>query len=150
MTTTAMLDKTLWAVSIHGPDDLIPVADYLTALRFANRFNEWWQQQKTAKPLHPYDPRMWAVPVEWAGDADRHAEWVKNPSPDYAPFLSAPLSHAAGDVAGLVEAPQDRFARWLNEGPRLAKEAGCYVGIKVTPGPAARSLSPIKEAGNGH
>ena len=28
--------------------------------------------------------------------------------------------------------PQELFAKWLEEGPRLAKEAGCYVGIKVT------------------
>lgn len=121
MTTTAMLDKTLWAVSIHGPDDLIPVADYLTALRFANRFNEWWQQQKTAKPLHPYDPRMWAVPVEWAGDADRHAEWVKTPSPDYAPFLSAPLSHAAGDVVGVLERAE-WYAKFESQEARLITE----------------------------
>lgn len=101
--TTPVLNKTLWAVNIHGPDDLIPVADYLAALRFANRFNEWWHQQKTVNPLHEYDPRMWAVPVEWPGNAGQHAEWVKNPSPDYAPFLSALSASIPADVAGVVE-----------------------------------------------
>ena len=28
--------------------------------------------------------------------------------------------------------PSERFARWLEEGPKLAKAAGCHVGIKVT------------------
>lgn len=28
-----------------------------------------------------------------------------------------------------------QFAAWLNAGPKLAKAAGCYVGIKVTPAP---------------
>lgn len=28
--------------------------------------------------------------------------------------------------------PQDRFTCWVNEGPGLAKEAGLYVGIKVS------------------
>lgn len=29
-------------------------------------------------------------------------------------------------------APADAFAAWLREGPKLAKAAGCHVGIKVT------------------
>lgn len=29
----------------------------------------------------------------------------------------------------------ERFADWLNQGPKLAKAAGLYVGIKVTPAP---------------
>lgn len=28
--------------------------------------------------------------------------------------------------------PAERFARWLEDGPKLAKAAGCYVGIKVS------------------
>ena len=28
--------------------------------------------------------------------------------------------------------PSERFARWLEDGPKLAKAAGLYVGIKVT------------------
>lgn len=79
---------TLWAVHVTGPDDLVPVASYLDAVRVANAFNTWWQAFKTEKPLHEYDPRMWAAPVEWDGSPDRHAEWIENPSPDYAPFLS--------------------------------------------------------------
>lgn len=27
--------------------------------------------------------------------------------------------------------PQARFAKWLEDGPKLAKSAGCYVGITV-------------------
>lgn len=30
----------------------------------------------------------------------------------------------------------EAFARWLEDGPKLAKAAGCYVGIKVSPLPA--------------
>lgn len=33
------------------------------------------------------------------------------------------------------ETPQQKFARWLEEGPKLAKAAGCYVAIKVLPAP---------------
>lgn len=82
------MTNTLWAVHIQGPDDLVPVADYLSAIRCANAFNAWWAGFKTEKPLHDYDPRMWASPVEWTGDIERHAEWVKNPSPDYACFIN--------------------------------------------------------------
>lgn len=78
----------LWAVNIQGPDDLVPVASYLDALRVANALNVWWQAFKTENPLDEYDPRMWAVPVEWTGDAERHAWWVENPSPDYAYFVT--------------------------------------------------------------
>jgi hypothetical protein len=31
-----------------------------------------------------------------------------------------------------VKTPAERFSAWLNDGPRLAKEAGLYVGIKVS------------------
>ena len=42
-----------------------------------------------------------------------------------------------GEVdAETVKTPADRFARWLEAGPRLAAAAGCYVGIKVTSTPA--------------
>lgn len=82
------MTNTLWAVHIQGPDDLVPVADYLSAIRCANAFNAWWAGFKTEKPLHDYDPRMWASPVEWTGDIERHAEWAKNPSPDYACFIN--------------------------------------------------------------
>lgn len=33
------------------------------------------------------------------------------------------------------DTPQERFARWLEAGPRLAKAANCYVGITVTDTP---------------
>lgn len=39
-----------------------------------------------------------------------------------------------------VEPPAERFARWLEMGPRLAKEAGCYVGIKVTEAKARSTM----------
>lgn len=81
---------TLWAVNIHGPDDLIPVASYVDAMRVANAFNAWWQAYKTAHPLHDYDPRMWAVPVEYSGGAESHAHWLANPSPDYVGFIDGP------------------------------------------------------------
>lgn len=36
-------------------------------------------------------------------------------------------------IAALPQSsPSDAFAAWLNEGPKLALAAGCYVGIKVT------------------
>ena len=37
--------------------------------------------------------------------------------------------------------PAEKFSIWLSEGPRLAKEAGLYVGIKVS---AASDSQPSK------
>lgn len=84
-------DATLWAVHIQGPDDIVAVADYLTAVKVANTFNEWWEALKTERPLHPYDPRMWASPVEYTGGAKSHAEWVAKPSVDYAGFIATAI-----------------------------------------------------------
>lgn len=77
----------LWAVSVQGPDDLVPVASYIDACRAANAFNAWWQAYKTTNPMTENDPRMWARPVEWIGDAESHAWWIENPSPEYADFV---------------------------------------------------------------
>lgn len=35
-----------------------------------------------------------------------------------------------------VGTPTERFARWLEDGPKLAKSAGCYVGITVSASPS--------------
>lgn len=79
----------MWAVSIQGPDDLIPVASHQDATRVANSFNEWWASVIAARGgLHEFDARMWAVPVEYHGAPEDHARWVAEPSEDYAAFIS--------------------------------------------------------------
>lgn len=83
-----MPDTHLWAVGIQGPDDLIPVADYPTAMRLANSFNNWWQAHIERRGgLHEFDPHMWAAPVIYTGSAEQHADDVANPSEDYVAFL---------------------------------------------------------------
>ncbi len=90
----------LWAVSVRGPDDIIPVEDCITAHRVAHRFNHWFVGQVDAHGgLHEFDARMWASPVIWTGDAKQHAWWLANPSPDYAVFIN-------GQRPGSGRAPQ--------------------------------------------
>lgn len=55
-----------------------------------------------------------------------------------------PTSDALAETQGPYEArlckdtptvdAAEQFARWLEQGPKLAKAAGCYVAIKVTGG----------------
>lgn len=78
----------LWAVSVAGPDDLIPVADYLTAVRLSNTFNEWWASRIKQQGLHEFAPRMWATPVVYNGDTKQHTASIENPSKDYEPFIA--------------------------------------------------------------
>lgn len=79
----------LWAVSIAGPDDLIAVVSYDDACRVANSFNEWWRQHIASRGgLHKFDPHMWATPVLYPWTPEQHAEWVANPSKDYAAFVA--------------------------------------------------------------
>lgn len=89
----------LWAVNIHGPDDLIAAPDYLSAVRMANAFNAWWLNLKMKQPHNDaIDARMWAVPTDWEGnDARGHADELSKPHPEYqwlrdvsaAPHLAA-------------------------------------------------------------
>ncbi len=39
---------------------------------------------------------------------------------------------AVSDEADTEVSPSQIFAAWVNRGPRLARAAGCHVGIKVT------------------
>lgn len=81
--------KELFAVNIHGPDDLIPVDDYAHAVRLAHAFNAWWVG-RVAVDHREYDPRMWAVPVVWPyEEADAHAKWLVTPSVDYAELFQS-------------------------------------------------------------
>lgn len=77
--------ETLWAVNIHGPDDLIAAPDYMSAVRMANAFNAWWLNLKMTKPHNDaIDARMWAVPTDWPGDdAQGHTEELSKPHPEY-------------------------------------------------------------------
>lgn len=77
--------QTLWAVNVHGPDDLIPVASYEMAIRFANAFNAWWLKRVLADHREG-DPRMWAVPVVWPHFPEDH---VIDETGEYAGFFEA-------------------------------------------------------------
>ncbi len=76
---------TLWAVNIHGPDDLIAAPDYMSAVRMANAFNAWWLNLKMKQPHNDaIDARMWAAPTDWPGnDAQGHADELSKPHPEY-------------------------------------------------------------------
>lgn len=68
------------------------------------------------------------------------------PGADWKPF-NAQLWRAMLDAAPSApegESPQEKFSRWLNDGPKLAKAAGVYVGISVKPlpGPPALGAKP--------
>ncbi len=73
---------TLWAVNIYGPDDLIAVSDYETAIKIALPFNYWWLK-RVQTDYHEYDPHMWAVPVEWPHSPDSHAEELATGNSEY-------------------------------------------------------------------
>jgi hypothetical protein len=125
----------LWAVSIAGPDDLVPVASYSDAMRLANSFNEWWRNHINSRGgLHKFDPRMWATPVVYTGAADQHAESVANPSEDYAPFLEAP----ADRVEKLQAALTDLCDAWEVPGESIG--GGKYKGNVTRAYNAARAL----------
>ncbi|URQ76204.1 MAG: hypothetical protein NBV76_05435 [Candidatus Ochrobactrum gambitense] len=81
----AVKAETLWAVNIHGPDDLIAAPDYMSAVRMANAFNAWWLNLKTKQPHNDaIDARMWAVPTDWPGnDAHGHDGELSKPHPEY-------------------------------------------------------------------
>ncbi len=114
MTTLPEEAVTLWAVNIHGPDDLIAAPDYLSAVRMANAFNAWWMNLKTKQPHNDaIDARMWAVPTDWEGnDARGHADELSKPHPEYQwlrDTLSALEPSAARQLA-LEEAARNLIA----------------------------------------
>lgn len=77
-----MTNETLWCVNINGPDDIVSVPDYLSAVRMANTFNAWWLDLKTKKPITDNDARMWAEPIEWPY-SEGHGDDVTDPNNEY-------------------------------------------------------------------
>ena len=55
--------------------------------------------------------------ARWSEAEGTDAEWVAE--------IDAALSDATRDAS-------EQFAQWINDGPALAKAAGCYVGITVS------------------
>lgn len=88
MPDTMKRREPLFAVSIQGPDDIFAAADYLSAIRIANAFNQFWLS-KVKDNFSDNDPRMWAVPVEWPYDALAHESELANPQHEYISFLKA-------------------------------------------------------------
>lgn len=68
------------------------------------------------------DEQVDAAIREWMGDDDRTADGFRR-------RMRAALS--AAHEAPAINA-STAFSKWLEDGPRLAKAAGVYVGIKVT------------------
>lgn len=111
----SVMAETLWAVNIHGPDDLIAAPDYMSAVRMANAFNAWWLDLKTKQPHNDaIDARMWAVPTDWEGnDARGHADELSKPHPEYQwlrdalsalePSAARELALEEGDLQELLE-----------------------------------------------
>lgn len=90
MTSDTTKTVPLWAVNIQGPDDLIAVPDYVTAITVAHKFNEWWLGLVKQKGQHEHDPYVWAVPIVWRWDATAHADSItRNADGEYAAFTGA-------------------------------------------------------------
>ena len=116
MTTVPEEAGTLWAVNIHGPDDLIAAPDYLSAVRMANAFNAWWLNLKTKQQHNDaIDARMWAIPTDWPGnDAQGHAVELSKPHPEYQwlrDTLSALEPSAARELA--LEEAVRKHLKWF-------------------------------------
>lgn len=107
----------LWCVNIHGPDDVIAVADYRTAIKVANAFNAWWQRQE----IRAHDPHMWAVPIEWPHSEASHAESVADTAGEYAGFIAAAV--ASGEAI-----------EWTPE-LEAARIALCHFWLKIADDP---------------
>ncbi len=70
----------LWAVSVAGPDDLVPAPDRATADLWAQRMNARFEMIMSKDP-HPCDPRVSASVVPWPYSAEAHAG---GPGAEYA------------------------------------------------------------------
>lgn len=78
--------------------------------------------------------------AEDALEAARYLLWYKDKggNTDHCQEAWNKLRDALSITEADLSAPE-RFANWLNEGPKLAKAAGLYVGISVKPLAAAKS-----------
>ncbi|MCZ3377480.1 hypothetical protein [Rhizobium sp. AG207R] len=107
-----------------------------------------WEAMINASPLH--------APIEAGngGDGSIVRGWfVKDYADGWIYFDNEEDAKLQVDATGammllgvapydlIAKSPAEQFARWLEDGPKLAKAAGCYVGIKVTNLPAPPSPS---------
>ena len=82
----------LWCVNVQGPDDIVAMPDYVSAIKVANKFNEFWLRMKQERGQTIHDPRMWATPIEWPGSAQSHAENLASPSEEYEAIIADALA----------------------------------------------------------
>lgn len=99
-----------------------------------------------AEALMPFIARLSSIegkePAAWRYRPDNKAVWQysEGSQPNsISGWLFEPLyASPAPPVEGTADkTPAVKLAEWAQEGPRLAKAAGCYVGIRITDARAA-------------
>jgi hypothetical protein len=63
-----------WCVHMLGMDELYPAEDRLAAMEWAHGLNVAIMDRLLDRPIHPFDPLVWAVPAVWPYSAESHAE----------------------------------------------------------------------------
>jgi hypothetical protein len=84
------MNADLWAVHIQGPDDILAVPDYVTAVQVADRFNGYWRSKIEKSGITENDPRPWAEPIKWSGSIEQHTARAVKPDEEYAQFFVDP------------------------------------------------------------
>ena len=83
----------LWCIHMIGMDDVIAQDSLASARRYAHTINASMLDREAVKPLHPFDPNVWATPALWPHDAASHADDLKRQATELA------RAHAAGAFA---------------------------------------------------
>lgn len=68
-------DEPLWAVHVHGPDDILAAPDKATAERNAKALNDWYAARTKEPDFDPDTfPRVHAEVIPYPGSRESHAK----------------------------------------------------------------------------
>ncbi len=78
----------LWCVHMLGMDDVIAQDSLTSARRYSHKINALLLERETVRPLHPFDPNVWAAPALWPHDAASHAEDLERQARELAKAIA--------------------------------------------------------------
>lgn len=99
-----MTDAGLWAVHVHGPDDVLAAESREDAETEAREINEWWATHRAEHPATPgISPNLHAVAEPWPFSDGDHAAGLARRLEDGELPADVPQEPEAGCGTGTTD-----------------------------------------------
>ena len=114
------MSNILWALYVRGPDDVVAMPDYKTAVAFS----DWFTAVDRANIADEMAPVFAAIPMQWPWSADEHADEIAQRTAAPPSQREYPLDVPRASLPMLTEIARKHppLCRFFSEAARVRQE----------------------------